>query len=129
MPCFAGVMPLAHHEHLVGRLVLQSAGRDVTRLVAADGLVMGCSRRCSSAAIGGAGRRAPGSPGAGRWAARRAPWSCGLARPAWLLVVYSLQARQDPVPASPGTLAHTDAPLAQSAERLHGKEKVYGSIP
>jgi hypothetical protein len=22
-----------------------------------------------------------------------------------------------------------DAPLAQSAERLHGKEKVYGSIP
>jgi hypothetical protein len=23
----------------------------------------------------------------------------------------------------------TSAPLAQSAERLHGKEKVYGSIP
>lgn len=29
-----------------------------------------------------------------------------------------------------GCLARTSqAPLAQSAERLHGKEKVYGSIP
>jgi hypothetical protein len=31
----------------------------------------------------------------------------------------------------PGYLGRgvADAPLAQSAERLHGKEKVYGSIP
>jgi hypothetical protein len=28
-----------------------------------------------------------------------------------------------------GSGAHVGAPLAQSAERLHGKEKVYGSIP
>ena len=28
-----------------------------------------------------------------------------------------------------GTRGVADAPLAQSAERLHGKEKVYGSIP
>jgi hypothetical protein len=27
------------------------------------------------------------------------------------------------------TLAWLHAPLAQTAERLHGKEKVYGSIP
>jgi hypothetical protein len=30
---------------------------------------------------------------------------------------------------SPMLVAHQQAPLAQSAERLHGKEKVYGSIP
>jgi hypothetical protein len=29
----------------------------------------------------------------------------------------------------PGTRDAAGAPLAQSAERLHGKEKVYGSIP
>jgi hypothetical protein len=29
----------------------------------------------------------------------------------------------------PGAQSVADAPLAQSAERLHGKEKVYGSIP
>ena len=29
----------------------------------------------------------------------------------------------------PGARSAADAPLAQSAERLHGKEKVYGSIP
>ena len=34
-----------------------------------------------------------------------------------------------PVPAASGWLVEADAPLAQSAERLHGKEKVYGSIP
>ena len=28
-----------------------------------------------------------------------------------------------------GAQSAADAPLAQSAERLHGKEKVYGSIP
>jgi hypothetical protein len=28
-----------------------------------------------------------------------------------------------------GWIALPPAPLAQSAERLHGKEKVYGSIP
>ena len=28
-----------------------------------------------------------------------------------------------------GAEGAADAPLAQSAERLHGKEKVYGSIP
>src|SRR5215469_10541633 len=30
---------------------------------------------------------------------------------------------------SAGSLVDAGAPLAQSAERLHGKEKVYGSIP
>ena len=29
----------------------------------------------------------------------------------------------------PGTLYRLHAPIAHSAERLHGKEKVYGSIP
>jgi hypothetical protein len=32
-------------------------------------------------------------------------------------------------PRRPGTRDADAAPLAQSAERLHGKEKVYGSIP
>jgi hypothetical protein len=41
--------------------------------------------------------------------------------------MYDLQARWDPVSVQAGGPA--DAPLAQSAERLHGKEKVYGSIP
>jgi hypothetical protein len=34
-----------------------------------------------------------------------------------------------PVSAAVGSSVDADAPLAQSAERLHGKEKVYGSIP
>ena len=32
-------------------------------------------------------------------------------------------------PVATGTPDAVGAPLAQSAERLHGKEKVYGSIP
>ena len=32
-------------------------------------------------------------------------------------------------PLSPCVFFSVVAPLAQSAERLHGKEKVYGSIP
>ncbi len=32
-------------------------------------------------------------------------------------------------PESPCCFLRQPAPLAQSAERLHGKEKVYGSIP
>lgn len=47
-----------------------------------------------------------------------------------------VQARQEPsnrpdfsVNAGSDTLIRLYAPLAQSAERLHGKEKVYGSIP
>jgi hypothetical protein len=43
-------------------------------------------------------------------------------------VVYALQARQFES-GRPGVQSAADAPLAQSAERLHGKEKVYGSIP
>ena len=43
-------------------------------------------------------------------------------------VVYALQARQLESGSS-GRQGAADAPLAQSAERLHGKEKVYGSIP
>ena len=43
-------------------------------------------------------------------------------------VVYAGWARYDRS-GSPGVPVDADAPLAQSAERLHGKEKVYGSIP
>ncbi len=43
-------------------------------------------------------------------------------------VVYALQARRCCVRVF-GLDGLALAPLAQSAERLHGKEKVYGSIP
>jgi hypothetical protein len=43
-------------------------------------------------------------------------------------VVYALQARCC-IGLTTASQHIADAPLAQSAERLHGKEKVYGSIP
>ena len=42
--------------------------------------------------------------------------------------MYARQARQFES-GNLGAQSAADAPLAQSAERLHGKEKVYGSIP
>ena len=47
----------------------------------------------------------------------------------WLrAVVYALSVTAERI-GPPATPSAAGAPLAQSAERLHGKEKVYGSIP
>jgi hypothetical protein len=52
--------------------------------------------------------------------------TAGLAQVSRPAVVYARLARRARRVILPG-IPH--APLAQSAERLHGKEKVYGSIP
>jgi hypothetical protein len=61
---------------------------------------------------------APRAVGVYALLARMVGWS-GLPRAAW----YHAFWWRNPGP------GQTCAPLAQSAERLHGKEKVYGSIP
>jgi hypothetical protein len=62
-------------------------------------------------------------------------WETGLspAPPGWcgpdLAPSCMLSQSQQRGSGRPGTHDAGGAPLAQSAERLHGKEKVYGSIP